>query len=766
MQIKMRKLLAVLAAAAAIGGMTVSVYSDDSAAAEETAAEESSEDSGSKSKKTRTVEEVLDKMETMAENDKLELLYYKKEDLIALKNKANGYIWWSTPVNAKASNAKGAQVQELLSGLTLTYGDPEKRRTAKLASNNKSERDCEKIENGMRLTYTFASEKDANGNKTDPGITIPVEITLEDDHMKLHVNTSEIVETKPSASNGKLTTGLTFMSTFGAGEMDEEGYFVIPDGSGAVVEFNNGRTGYSAYAGKVYGRNLTAVPTTKPTVTRQVYLPMYGIVKDGNGMLVVADKGDGCATINSYTSRQNSTDYNACYFSFELRTADEYLMGGEANPLKVFEKRGIHVPEVEVRYYPIAGDDIDYVDIADAYRDYLVTEKGVEQKTDDASLYVDFYGGTLKKQSVVGFPVEMKTEITGYESAQKILEILKAGEAGKIVVDYADWTNDGITGKIADSASPSGTLGGKSKFKALLKYAEGNDIMIYPETDITTFVSGGGYHTFTDTAVRVSNAFARLYVYDLAHGIQSKFYDPLSLLSPNSYKEAYSKAAKSWSKAGLDGMALGGGTTMLYGDYSRKTSSRDETIMKLQECYQTVKDSVGSVLAEGANAYAIPYADHITNVPLCSSKFDMFNYDIPFYQIVMQGLAPVSTTPVNGDPEPEKLILQAIASGTAPGFDMIFEDASELKDTRYDGLFYAHYAYWTDTASGSAKLYEEVLGGVKDKKITAYSEEDGVITTVYEDGTEIVTDLNKRTVKANGKTYKLADYIGKGDAAE
>lgn len=764
MQIKMRKVLAVLAAAATMGGMTLSVYSEDAAETEETAAEES-EDSGSNNKKTRTVEEVLDKMEKVAENDKMELLYYKKEDLIGLKNKANGYIWWSTPINAKASNAKGAQVQELLSGMTLTYGDPAKRRTAKLASSNKSSKDFEKIDNGMRLTYTFASEKDANGEKTDPGITIPVEITLEDDHMKLYVNTAEIIE-KDSSQTGKLTTGLTFMSTFGAGEMDEDGYFVIPDGSGAVVEFNNGRTGYSPYAGKVYGRDLTAVPNTKPTVTRQVYLPMYGIVKEGNGMLVVADKGDGCATINSYTSRQNSTDYNACYFSFELRTADEYLMGGEANPLKVFEKRGIHVPEVEVRYYPIEGDSIDYIDIADAYRDYLVNEKGLEQKADDTSLYVDFYGGTLKKQSVAGFPVEMKTEITGYESAQKILEILKAGEAGKIVVNYSDWTNDGITGKVADSASPSGTLGGKGKFKALLKYAEGNDITIYPETDITTFESGGGYFTFTDTAVRVSNAFARLYVYDLAHGIQSKFYDPLSLLSPNSYKEAYSKAAKSWSKFGLEGISLGGGTTMLYGDYGRKTSSRDESIFKLQDCYQTAKDTVGSVLAEAANAYAIPYADHITNVPLCSSKFDMFNYDIPFYQIVMQGVAPVGTTPVNGDPEPEKLILQAIAAGVVPGYDLIFEDASELKDTRYDGLFYAHYAYWTDTASGSAKLYEDVLGNVKDKKITSYSEEDGVITTVYEGGTEIVTDLNKRTIKANGKTYKLADYIGKGGAAE
>lgn len=763
MQIKMRKILAAFAAAVMVGSMTVSVYSEDApadeAAAEETAAEETdSEGSGSKKKdvETRTEEEALASMEQVADNANFTLYYNDSEDLIALKNKKNDYIWWSIPINAAASNATGAQVQELLSGMTLVYGDPEKRRTSTLTSAKKSSHSSEKLSDGVKITYDYA----------EPGITIPVNIELCDDYLRVYVNTSEITEKDSSQTTGKLTTSLTFMSTFGAADMSEDGYFVIPDGSGAVVEFNNGRTGYAPYTGRVYGRNYTAVPTTKPTVTRQVYLPMYGIVKDGNGMMVVADKGDSCATINAYTSRQNKTDYNSCYFTFEIRTSDEYLMGGESNPLKVFEKRGIHVPEVEVRYYPLTDDEMDYIDIADSYRDYLIGEKNVEQKTDDASLYIDFFGGTIKNRSIAGIPVDMKTKITGFDDAKSILQYLNDQGTGKMIVNYNDWTNDGITGKIADSASPSGTLGGKSSFKQLLSYAEANNIEIYPGTDITTFESGGGYLTFTDTAVRVSNAFARTYVYDLAHGIQSKFYDPLSLLSPNSYNKAYTKAANSWKKFGLTNISFGNGTTMLYGDYGRKTSSREESEYTLKECYGYVKDTVGSILADGANAYAVPYADHITDIPLCSSKFDMFNYDIPFYQIVMQGLVPTASTAVNADPEPAKLILQAVASGAAPKFDLIHEEAENLKDTRYEVLYYAQSSYWADTAAGSAKFYDDVLGSVKDQKITAYNEDGGVITTVYENGTKVVTDLNERTASVDGKTYKLSDYIGEGAAAE
>ena len=64
----------------------------------------------------------------------------------------------------------------------------------------------------------------------------------------------------------------------------------------------------------------------------------------------------------------------------------------------------------------------------------------------------------------------------------------------------------------------------------------------------------------------------------------------------------------------------------------------------LEKNFAAADEKVGSILADQANAYALPYADHIINVPLSSSKFDIFDAEIPFYQIVMHGVVPYSTT--------------------------------------------------------------------------------------------------------------------------
>ena len=65
---------------------------------------------------------------------------------------------------------------------------------------------------------------------------------------------------------------------------------VISTGGGAMTFQRN--VDASVYAQRVYGKDITAVPTTKGAVTEQVYLPMYGIVRDDNALMVVADKGD------------------------------------------------------------------------------------------------------------------------------------------------------------------------------------------------------------------------------------------------------------------------------------------------------------------------------------------------------------------------------------------------------------------------------------------------------------------------------------------
>lgn len=756
MRINIKKIIAgacCLAMMLSVG--TIPVSSDDEEGTEVTESSEDEEiEPADEDYVPRTEDEAMADMTLVAENSNLAL--YKNEDevTLALVDKSNGEIWWSNPINADGSAGKNAQIQELKAGMTLIYGEPSKRRTTTINSKVKGKAKIEDVTNGVKITYSFSSAD----------ITVPVTYTLEEDYLKLYVDTSEIVE----EDSDKIVTDLSFMTTFGAATDEEEGYYVVPDGSGALINFNNGKTGLKVYSGKVYGSDITAVSQTAPAVTQQVYLPMYGIVKENSGLMVVADKGDTCATINAYVSGQNKTSYNTCYFDFEIRTSDEYLMGGDSNPLKVFEKRGILVPEIEVRYYPVSSTDngsVDYIDIADKYRDYLTSsEYGVtkSETVDETALYVDFYGAVLKQESIVGLPITMQHVATSFDDAQDILSELQSGGVDNIVVNYNQWTTADIKEKVSDEAKPASKLGGKSDFNSLLSFAESNNISIYPAVDNLTFKTGNGYWTMTDTAIRVSNAYSKQYTYDLAYGIENQYYDAMSLLSPATYEKIFNSLAESYSSYGLTNISAGSASTVIYGDYGKKALSREMVKYDLQEYYQLLNDQVGSVLADGANAYILPYVDHITNVPLNSSKYDIFDMDIPFYQIVMHGLKSYSTTAVNGDAQIADLILNAVASGSNLRFDLVAEEANELKDTRYDVYYYAESVYWTEDAASCYSFVKEILADVSNQKITEYNIlSDDEIETVYENGTKTVVNMTDRTVTKNGTVYNLYDYIGK-----
>lgn len=758
MQKRLKKLIACLCCLGIMVGMCAVPASSDSEPAEESSSSDGDtpmdEDDYAmdEDEPLITDEQAMAEMKLAVENDKLALWYNDKETTLALVDKNTGKIWWSNPINADASAGKAAQKQELKSGLTLIYGEPAARRTTQSHSKAKSKAKMKATSTGLEVTYDF--------NQAE--ITVPVVYTLHDDYMSLNVATKDIDEKTAS----KITTDLAFMSAFGAADTEEEGYFVIPDGSGAVINFNNNKAGYRIYKGKVYGKDITAVQTTKPTMSRQVYLPMYGIVKGDSGMMVVADKGDTCASINAYVAGQKRTSYNACYFDFEIRTNDEYLMGGEANPLRVFEKRGILVPEIEVRYYPVSNSDkseVDYADIAAAYRNYLKTAQGVEKSpaADSGALYIDLYGATLKQETVLGFPVTMQHKTTSFSDAKNILEQLKGMGVDNMVVNYNQWTTADIKEKVSDKAKPASLLGGKSDFNTLMDYAKSNNITIYPEVDNLTFKSGNGYFTMTDTAIRVSNAYSRQIEYDLAHGVENKFYKAMSLLSPRKYAKMFTNIGKSYSKYGLDTVSLGSATTVIYGDYGKNSVSREMFKYNLQGYMEELKGSVPSILADGANAYVLKYVDHVSDVPLSSSKFDVFDGDIPFYQIVMSGLKPVSTTAVNGDAQVADLVLRAIACGSNLRFDFTAETADELKDTRYDVLYYANYIYWLEDAAGCYKFADEVLSQTAGAEITDYNIlSDSEIETVYSNGVTTRVNLNDRTVTVNGKTISIYDYVG------
>ena len=544
---------------------------------------------------------------------------------------------------------------------------------------------------------------------------------------------------------------------------------IVPDGSGAVIKYNNGKVNYSDYSQQIYGRDYTAVPLTAPRVTEQAYMPVIATVSGNSGMVAIATDGDANVYAKAQVSGQNKQAYNNCYFEFETRSQDAFFMSGDnSNKITVFEKGGIKTERFGIRYYPIDKDDgVNYADCAEVYRNYLISSKGLTKKTeaDSNDLYLDFFGGVMKQTSIVGIPFMLKTEITGFSQAQEIVDKFKDNGVSDMVVNYNDWTNASIKNKISTKVKPSGTLGGSGDFNSFIS-AENVDV--FPSMNNIQMDSGSwGYMAFTNTAIRVSNAYSRQSSYSPAFGVPVKGVAP-ALLAPNSYVKVFEQMIESYKDKDLDKIGFGEYSTKLVSDFSSKnSSSRNDTLNTVVNGYKSASESVGSILCDGANAYVLPYASQITNVPVYSSGFNLTDYDIPFYQMVIHGYVPYSTKPINASSNTGETFMLALASGSGMHYDMVYEDAAELKDTDYDELYYSNYEGWLDMAAKQSNLASQILSGVSDMTISNYeiSGDGNVITTTYsKDGSNVVVEVNMSagTASVDGQVYDLGNAIEGG----
>lgn len=693
-----------------------------------------------------TVENHVEKeFSECAENDDYILLIDNNSGIIGLENKHTGYIWYSSPLDTESDESSSELIKnEILSSNMLRYGIPEKRTNNNYLRSNTS--DCKfsvsSIDNGVCITYKYSA-----------GFEFPVYYTLESDCLKASLKISEIKESNPK----NIVTEVTIMGSFGAAADDEDGYFLIPDGSGTLVRFNNNRTtDVNAYSQNVYGNDITAVPATRGAVTEQIYLPVYGIIKQDNAMLVVAEKGDSNAYITAKVSGQSNSKYNLCRFTFVLRNTDTfYMSGNNTDKFTVFEQGEIAGDDIELKYYPISKKDADYIDIAEKYRDYLI-QNGLETKKSSSAAYINLYGGAEKKKSIFGIPMTIKQSTTDYQQAEKIISELNNKGADNLVILYKNWTDDGIENKIDTSASPSGTLGGKSGFNKFVELINDNGFLLYPVADNRNFVSGNGYNSFNSTCIRVSGQYSRIVSYDRAFGIPDGFSKNMSLLSPRYFNEVFTRTAENYVKSGLTGISPSELTMSLYGDYGKNKISRFNSMELTESALQTLSESLtDGILADGANAYALPYVNHITNVPIESSHFDIFSEDIPFYQIVLHGIIPYSSTALNSSPNPTESLLKSVAMGCLPCYDIIAEETSILKDTELDVYYYANADGWLDDITEKYSMLKPLYDDISDSTITGYEVYGDIIRTSYANGTETEVNLELQTVNFNGSIINL-----------
>lgn len=559
---------------------------------------------------------------------------------------------------------------------------------------------------------------------------------------------------------------LAVLPYFGAGGTSEDGYLLVPEGGGSLINFNNGKNSLNSYYTNVYGWDMAQSRDYLVHETR-AYFGVFGIAKGGRSFICILEDGSSYASINADISgRYHSFNYvNATYNVMHRDTAD---IGTRLSYSLYQYELGLQNESLVERYRFVDTDD--YVDMANAYHDYLAEKYGDGfAKNDDTSVpvAVEIVGAVDKVRQVLGVPVSRPLAVTTYKEARAIIEELNDSGVGNLSVKLSGWMNGGVRQKILKNVNLISSLGSKKDFKALLKYASDNGIDLYLD-GVTNYAYKSnifnGFITFRDAATFANKKRVKLRPFNVVDFAEEEWMDTYYLLKPSvilDMADNLTDAAKDYGAAGVSFADIG---YQLSADYSQKNHvSREEALNQQVEKLNEIHDSGLRIMTNMGNDYTLGVTDQIVNMDLSGSEYSIVDKIVPFYQIAIHGHVNYTGQPLNLVENYEEELLRSVEYGA--GLYVTFMDASvmKLQNTYYTQYFGANYDSWKDRFIDIYTRYEGELGSTFNQRIVGHRIlNDGVTLTSYEDGTRVYVNYRYEDYTTDdGIVLPARDYLVK-----
>ncbi len=579
-----------------------------------------------------------------------------------------------------------------------------------------------------------------------------------------------------SASDNFYLSSITVLPYFAADceQSGKDGYLFIPDGTGALIDINHQNAqrrrlitncvyGYDAALNQK--KDLNGAGMT-------YYLPTFGIKRNnGTAVAAIIEKGDEMSEITASLGDPNS-NYYTVYNTF-VYTAGEVIIHeskvssmGSAKPLYLHDDNLSHT-DYTISYHLLSGDQANYSGMAKVMRNYLM-QKGMKENP-DARVHtgIETMGSAQYKTSFLGFSYYADAVFTTYDQNTKILDYFKKNGLSDLSLSLKGWQDGGMDVAVSNRIRFSDTLGGKADFSKLWEYCGKNDTPIYPLADFAYIgkdVSGDDYTRKNDAARQISRDYAELAVYNPATGMYDK---ARNVLSPIRYEKFFRSLTESCKKNDLSMLCLDSFGTKLNSDFDeKKSSNRVQTRIRLESLLKSNKDIRLSF--NGANAYILPYASMISDLPLTNSEYPGESASVPFLQLVVSGCMDYESQALNLMNDIPTQLLYCIASGTSPKFMLAYDNVAKLKLTNYTNYYAISFGVLKDDVLKYGKYVNKALAATDGTALTSNDRlADGVTVSRFENGAVIYVNTSDQNYSAGGVTVKAKSYyVAKGEKAK
>lgn len=612
----------------------------------------------------------------------------------------------------------------------------------------------------------LAADNEANGYEMDltrEYCIIPVEYRLKGDKLEATVPTQQIEET----SNTQVAS-IELLKYFGAADEKTEGYSVVPNGSGSLIYFNNGKSKEDNYSQVVYGADNAIYNRWRTQVNEEARIPVFGMKETQGAFLACIENGDTLATINASVSGKVNS-YNTAWTKFILRNSDTmYMTGvsGSEQDMIIIEKNMYQGP-LTIDYCFLEDKHATYADMAQYYQNKLVEEGTLTALTDNSQMpfYINLIGGIEKELFALGVPYTDVVAMTDEKEAEEIIDTLSSQNINNIRVRLSGWFNNGINHNVAKKVKLEKAVANKKELKALENKLEGLGGGLYPEVGFQLVpYEGKNYLPVKEASRYVFGQLCSWSDYDRATLRMYNLYETGWYLvnSPNALPGQMQQFIKHYNKLGLHNIALRDTGVYLSSDKNKRRSIDRETSKYIvNEQMGKLGETRNEMMVAGGNAYTLGYADHLVDIPAEANDFYIVDENIPFYEMIIHGFIDYAGTSINLTEGYDKqtTLLNMVESGSAPYFTWSYKNSNEVENTAYESYYSICYKDWLDEGVELYNKVNEVISPVRTSKIVGHEViAEGIRKVTYENGTSIYINYTDSDYIADGIKIGAKDY--------
>lgn len=724
-------------------------------------------ETGTECKLTSETSSDVPGMQLVCENEYLKLYTDTASATVAVYDKRNGSITYSNPMNADEDSIANRSNKNYLKSQMMVYYYNSSVTSGVFDSYSKSvatgQYDYEGIQNGIRYVYTVGDIVDKNGAE---GIhfDIPLEYRLDGDSLVVSIPACGIKE----YGNASVYR-IQLLRYMGAASSAEDGYLVVPNGSGSIINFNNGKTTAANYSQYIYDIDPMAATYTMIENVDGAKLPIYGICRNDRTLLVTVEDGATTSVITAGISGVYN-NYNYAYTTFVLRNIDNLRMFGNSSTDVYVLEENMYDINYTVRYSFLTEENKGYNGLANYYRNRLIAEGVLSPATENGNipLYYDIIGGIKKTSHILGVQYLHTYAMTTFDAAGEIATALSESGISNQVMNFQGWFNGAYYNNATDKVKVLSKLGGKSDLAKLNQTMQNLGGELFADVIFQQISFSDDSFNYEAESSRYYGAgyvasFGLTNPADLRNTAGLRYYENMyDVLSPKflpRYVQTFIDKVEKYEISGISLRDLG---SYLSSDKRRTNVINREAAMQIVKGQlQRLEDTGKDLMTNAANAYSFAYSSDIINVPTDHNEYAIVDASIPLYQMIIHGSISYSGKLLNYENTEKRTeaILEMIETGTAPHYVFTWEASNEMKDTAISRFYATTFTTWKDDAVETYKQVNEALKHVSGALMINHEILDNNVRKVtYDNGVIIYINYDEEAHTVDGITIPAMSY--------